>query len=42
MRHVKLRPGSDVDAAALMTLIETAYVDMKKRVKGEQRWRESS
>jgi len=32
MRHVKLRPGSDVDAAALKTLIETSYVDMKRRV----------
>ena len=32
MRHVKLRPGSDVDAMALMTLIETAYADMKRRV----------
>lgn len=42
MRHVKLRPGRDVNASALMTLIETAYVDMKKRVKGEQTWRESS
>jgi hypothetical protein len=35
MRHVKLRPGSDVDAAALMRLIETAYADMKRRLKGE-------
>ena len=32
MRHVKLRPGSDVDSVALMTLIETAYRDMKGRV----------
>ena len=31
MRHVKLRPGRDVDAAALMKLIETAYADMKGR-----------
>lgn len=28
MQHVKLRPESDVDAAALMKLIETAYADM--------------
>ncbi|MEO6005060.1 MAG: DUF1801 domain-containing protein [Opitutus sp.] len=35
MRHVKLRPGVDVDAAALTQLIETAYVDMKKRVRLE-------
>ena len=31
MRHVKLRPESPVDAIALMKLIETAYVDMKRR-----------
>jgi len=28
MRHVKLRPGSEVDATALRKLIETAYTDM--------------
>jgi hypothetical protein len=33
MRHMKLRPGVDVDAAALMELIETAYTDMKRRLK---------
>jgi Asp-tRNA(Asn)/Glu-tRNA(Gln) amidotransferase A subunit family amidase len=32
MRHVKLRPGSDVDATSLTKLIETAYHDMKRRV----------
>jgi hypothetical protein len=32
MRHVKLRPGHDVDAGALMKLIETAYSDMKQRL----------
>jgi hypothetical protein len=32
MRHVKLRPGTNVKAAALMQLIETAYRDMKRRV----------
>jgi len=32
MRHVKLRPGSDVDATALTTLIETAHADMQRRV----------
>jgi hypothetical protein len=31
MRHVKLRPERDVDAAALTKLIETAYTDMKRR-----------
>src|SRR5207253_8701433 len=35
MRHVKLRPESDVDATALMRLIENAYTDMKKRLKAE-------
>ena len=33
MRHVKLGPGGDVDAVALMKLIETAYADMKGRLK---------
>jgi hypothetical protein len=33
MRHVKLRPDRDVDAGALRNLIETAYTDMKNRVK---------
>lgn len=33
MRHVKLRPGRDVDAVALTSLIETAYHDMKRRVR---------
>ena len=32
MRHVKLRPGTAIDAAALRELIETAYVDIKARV----------
>jgi hypothetical protein len=32
MRHVKLGPGREVDAAALMKLIETAYTDMKRRL----------
>ena len=31
MRHVKLSPEREVDAAALINLIETAYSDMKKR-----------
>jgi len=33
MRHVKLGPGRNVDAAALAKLIEIAYVDMKKRMR---------
>ena len=32
MRHVKLRPGGAVDAAALRRLIETAYSEIKARV----------
>ncbi|HLG74163.1 MAG TPA: DUF1801 domain-containing protein [Chloroflexota bacterium] len=32
MRHVKLRPGRDVDTAALQALIDAAYADMKARV----------
>jgi hypothetical protein len=28
MRHVKLKPGDDVDAAALSALIDAAYVDI--------------
>jgi hypothetical protein len=32
MRHVKLRPGSPTNAAALSTLIHTAYSDIKARV----------
>jgi len=32
MRHVKLRPGTAVDGAALRRLIEAAYADIKARV----------
>ena len=32
MRHVKLRPERDVDAAALRKLIEAAYTDMRRRL----------
>jgi hypothetical protein len=32
MRHVKLRPGTTVNAAALSRLIEAAYWDIKGRV----------
>jgi hypothetical protein len=35
MRHVKLRPESQVDARALMKLVETAYTDMKGRLKAK-------
>ena len=33
MRHVKLRPESNIDAKALTTLIKTAYADIKERVR---------
>lgn len=32
MRHVKLRPESEVDAGALLKLIHAAYIDMQKRL----------
>ena len=32
MRHVKLRPGTSINAEALATLIEVAYSDIKNRV----------
>ena len=35
MRHAKLRPDRDVDAAALKKLIETAYADMKARLEAK-------
>ena len=35
MRHVKLRPESNIDARALMEIIETAYTDIKKRLEAE-------
>ena len=35
MRHVKISPGSVIDATALSNLIGTAYRDMKDRVQAE-------
>ena len=32
MRHVKLRPGTAINTAALSRLIDTAYSDIKARV----------
>ena len=32
MRHVKLRPGTEIDAGSLNGLIEAAYTDIKSRV----------
>jgi hypothetical protein len=31
-RHVKLRPGRDVDSAALARLVDAAYVDIRARL----------
>jgi hypothetical protein len=36
MRHVKLRPGSDLNAPALSDLISAAYVDIKVRLDAER------
>ncbi len=36
MRHVKLRPGVEVDGAALSALIREAYADIKARIAAEQ------
>jgi hypothetical protein len=36
MRHVKLRAERDFDFVALRALIETAYVDMKARLKSAE------
>ena len=33
MRHVKLRPGRDIDRGALVSLIESAYADIKRRTR---------
>ena len=35
MRHVKLRPAHEIEAAALQRLIERAYHDMKQRLRAE-------
>ncbi len=35
MRHVKVRPDGDIDAKALMGLIDTAYTDMQGRLEAE-------
>ena len=35
MRHVKLRPEGGVDSAALLELANTAYTDMKGRLKAQ-------
>jgi len=35
MRHVKVKPGTEVDAAALAALIDAAYADVKARLSKE-------
>ena len=35
MRHVKLRPGEEVDAAALSALIDAAYLNVKAHLSAE-------
>jgi hypothetical protein len=35
MRHVKLSPERPVEAPVLLTLVKTAYADMKSRLKAE-------
>jgi hypothetical protein len=35
MRHVKIKPGREIDKIALQKLIESAYLDMKRRVEAE-------
>jgi hypothetical protein len=42
MRHVKVRPGSALDARALADLIGAAYSDMKQRVRKERKPNPSS
>jgi hypothetical protein len=35
MRHVKVRPGAQLDVAALCALVDLAYVDIKARLEAE-------
>jgi hypothetical protein len=35
MRHVKVKPGDDLDIAALTALVDLAYVDIKARLQAE-------
>jgi hypothetical protein len=39
MRHVKLKPGREINAAALGDLIDSAYLDISARLGGERRLR---
>ena len=40
MRHVKLKPGRSVNAAALSGLVDAAYLDIKARLGGDRPSRE--
>ena len=35
MRHVKLKPGRDLESAALSALIDAAYMDIKARLEAD-------
>ena len=35
MRHVKLKPDRDINVMALRKLVESAYIDMKRRVESK-------
>ena len=35
MRHVKVKPGADLNVAALSALIDAAYADIKSRLEAE-------
>ena len=35
MRHVKVKPGADVNSAALSSLIDAAYADIRSRLKAD-------
>jgi hypothetical protein len=35
MRHVKVRPGADLNVAGLSAVIDLAYVDIKARLQAE-------
>lgn len=35
MRHVKIRPGHDIDELAMCSLIESAYADIKSRLNSQ-------
>ena len=37
MRHVKVRPGADLPAAALEALVDAAYQDMRRRLDPTER-----